>query len=341
MFDWELRDKWFLLLILLAPLVYWTAARSTSVVQFSSLAVLEGVTRSLRTRLANLPALLMSLAAVSLAIALSGPRTPEAESIVNREGIAIEMVVDRSGSMQARDLVQDDLSVDRLTVVKKVFRHFVLGDGRSGQGRTDDLIGLISFSLYADSLCPLTLDHGNLTTIAADLQIASQEEGAATAIGEGLGLAVERLRRNPARSKVVILLTDGVSNSGQIAPLQAAQLASDYDIKVHCIGVGTGGIVPFPVQNWTGQTVLRDVRVEIDEDTLRQIAEKTGGRFFRATDARALEKIYKEIDAMERTQIHEVRYLQYTEHYGLFVLAALGFIGTSAIVGGTVLRRLP
>ena len=342
MFDWELRDPLFLLAALLGLLVFWLAARSASALGYSSLWIPDQAPRSIRARLAKLPAVLLTLAVAMLAIALAGPRTPNAETKVSREGISIVMVVDRSGSMQARDLVKEDMSVDRLTVVKDVFRQFVLGGGRSGRGRPDDMIGLVAFARYADSLCPLTLDHGNLASIVEDLQIVNRRAEDGTAIGEGLALAIERLHRNPAKSKAAILLTDGVNNTGDIEPLQAADLAADHGIKVYCIGAGTDGLAPVPVIDpFTGRHVLRAARVEIDEETLRTIAEKTGGRYFRATDREALAQVYGEIDRMERTKITEMRYLQYTEHYASFVLAALGLIGVSSIASGSVLRRLP
>ncbi len=232
MSDLELRDPLFLLFALLAPLVAWRAMAVRSVLQTGSLKLMERAPRSFRARLAGLPALLLGLAALILAVALAGPRTPDAETKVSREGIAILMVIDRSGSMQARDMVEGDVSIDRLTAVKEVFRQFVLGQGKAGTGRPDDLVGLVTFARYADSVCPLTLDHGNLASIIDDLEIGTSQNEDGTAIGEGLALAVERLRRNQAQSKVVILLTDGVNNVGAIDPIQAAELAADHQTKV-------------------------------------------------------------------------------------------------------------
>jgi Ca-activated chloride channel family protein len=252
------------------------------------------------------------------------------------------MAVDRSGSMNARDLVEGDYSVDRLTVVKKVFQQFVLGTGPSGQGRPDDMIGLVAFARYADSLCPLTLDHGNLVAIADQLQMVEQEGEDGTAIGDGLALAVERLVRHKARSKVVILLTDGVNNTGAMEPVRAAELAASQNVKVYCIGAGTSGVAPFPLPNpFTGRIELTPVAVSIDEQALQDIAAKTGGKYFRATDAQALAEIYREIDRLERTKISELRYLQYREHYVSFVIASLGLLAASVITGGTVFRRVP
>ncbi len=342
MFDWELSNKWFLLLLALAPLVYFLAARPTSVLRYSSLSVLAGTRRSWRQRLARLPALLLMLALVSLVIAAARPRTPQHETRISRRGIAIMMVVDLSSSMDARDMVKEDRSVNRLDVVKDVFDDFVFGtDKTAGRGRPDDLIGLVTFARYADSVCPLTLDHANLVNMVNDLEIVSDPREDGTALGDGLGLAVERLRRSKAKSRVIILLTDGVSNAGVIDPQRAAKLAAENDIKVYCIGVGTQGVAPVPMTDPFGRTVLVARPVEIDEQTLKQIAKETSGRYFRAVDKSALASIYREIDSLERTKVTETRYLQYTEHFPYFVGAALGLLILGLTLNGSLFRRLP
>ena len=342
MHDVELRDPLFLAAALLVPVIYVLATRRVaSSVQYSSLALLRGTARSLRARFARLPLWLTLAAVLSMSVALAGPRTPDATTRVRSEGIAIVMVVDRSGSMQARDLVRGDTSRNRLDVVKSLFEEFVLG-GHDRPGRPDDLIGLVAFARYADGLCPLTLDHGNLVSIVRDLHVVRERSEDGTALGEGLALAVERLRKHPARSKVVILLTDGVNNAGDIEPLQAADLAKSFGIKVYAIGTGSKGLAPVPARDpFTGRTVLRPMRVEIDEDTLKEIADRTGGRYFRATDAQGLAHVYDAIDHLERSKITETRYLQYHELYVPFVTAALLLLGASALLAGTVFRRLP
>lgn len=332
----ELRDPLFLWLALLAVPAYLLASRLPSAVTYSSLVLVDGAPRSLRTRLAELPAALLALAVVALAVALAGPRTGDATSKVHREGIAIAMVVDRSGSMQARDFVEGDASASRLDVVKKVFREFV-----EMPGRADDLIGLVSFARYADGACPLTGDHGNLLNILEQQEIVSERSEDGTAVGEGLALAVERLRHQEVRSKVAILLTDGVHNAGDITPLQAAELASRYGIRVYTIGAGRTGWAPVPVRMPGGAVALRRAYVEMDEDTLREIADRTGARYFHAADAAALEEVVGEIDRLERSEITEVRYLEYEQHYAGFVGAALAAMALSALLSGTWLRRLP
>jgi len=333
--DLEFRDPAFLIATLAAPVVWWLAARLPSVVSYSSLESLDRAPASLRSRLSHLPPALLGVAALALAVALAGPRTGDATTRVQREGIAIAMVVDHSGSMRARDFVRGDDSIDRLEVVKGVFRRFVTG------GREHDLIGLIAFARYADGLCPLTLDHGNLLLILDDLPIVRDEREDGTAIGEGLALAVERLRTSTARSKVVVLLTDGVNNAGDVDPRQAADLAASHGIKVYAIGAGTTGFAPVPFRTADGREVLRRARVEIDEATLEAIAERTGGRYFHAADATALERVVDEIDRLERSEIVEQRYLQYQEHYASLVGSALGLMALALLLGGTWLRRLP
>ncbi len=334
--DWEFRAPLFLLLAVLAPGVGWWASKLPASLTYSSLGIVEHAPVSLRNRLAAIPALALALAVVALAIALAGPRTGDASSRLKTEGISIVMVVDRSGSMQARDFVAGDTSTSRLDAVKEVFRDFV-----ARPRRDDDLVGLVSFARYADGLSPLTFDRGNLLSILGDVEIVRDRNEDGTAVGQGLALAVERLRAQETPSKVVILLTDGVNNAGEIDPIQAAELAARFGIRVYTIGAGTTGYAPVPVTLPDGRTVLQRALVEMDEATLRKVAEQTGGRYFHAADAEALERVIDEIDQLERGEIDEVRYIEYEPHYALFVLVALGLMGGGALLQATLLRRLP
>lgn len=338
---WEFRDPLFLLAGLPAPLlVYLLAGRMPSRIIYASLELPDRAPAGLRVRLARLPAGLLALAALALAIALAGPRTGDETTEIKREGIAIIMALDRSGSMDARDFVAGDYSVSRLQALQEVFREFVLG-GEAGKGRPDDLIGLVVFGTYADGISPLTLDHGNLLHILDQVRVAQEQSEAATALGEGLGLAIQRLLDSEARSRVVILLTDGVNNAGEIDPLQAAELAAEQGIKVYTIGAGSNGPAPVPVIGPDGRRYLRRARVEMDEQTLREIARRTGGTYFHARDAEGLAETYRAIDRLERTEISETRYMSYREHYAGFALAALVLIALAGLAAGTLLRRLP
>jgi len=339
--NFEFSDPLLLFFALLAPLVYLQASRLPSVVHYSSLRLVESSKRSLRSRLVWLPAGLMALATVALSIALAGPRTGNAVSEVKREGIAIGMVVDRSGSMEARDFVRGDTSTSRLDVVKRIFHDFVLGGGGFGEGRSDDLIGLVTFARYADGLCPLTMDHGSLIAILDQVETPIDQREDGTAVGEGLALAVERLRRQEVASKIVILLTDGVNNAGEIEPLQAAELAAQYGIKVYTIGAGYTGFAPYPVRRADGRTSLQRVPVEIDEVTLQQIAQRSGGRYFHATNEEGLREVIEEIGRLERSEVSEIRYLEYEVHFAPFVGVALVLVTLAALLSSTWLRRLP
>jgi Ca-activated chloride channel family protein len=337
----ELRDPLFLFAALLSIPVFMLASRIPATVTWSSLELVRGAPRSLRARIAWMPAALLAAAVLALSVALAGPRTGNTTTLIEREGLAIAMVVDRSGSMQARDFVRGDTSVSRLDVVKQLFRDFVAGGGDVGDGRPDDLVGLVSFARYADSLCPLTLDHGNLLAILEQMEVPTDRSEDGTALGEGLALAVERLRRQKTASKIAILLTDGVNNAGEIDPLQAAKLAAQHGIKVYAIGAGRTGYAPVPVRTRDGRTVLRRGYVEIDETTLRQIAERSGGRYYHATNAEGLRSVIEEIGRLERSNVSETRYLEYEHHFADFVAAALVLTAAATLLSGTWLRRLP
>lgn len=330
-----LNPAYLALAVLVIPAVWW-AQRAAGRVVFSSLDALPHAA-SWRTRLAWLPTALLGLAVIALCIALSGPRKGIGETEIRRDGIAIVMAVDTSGSMQALDL-DPSSELTRLDVVKQVFVSFV-------GGRRDDAIGLVSFARYADTRSPLTLDHDNLAIAAQGLALVTDSSEDGTAVGEGLALAVERLRDSPARSKVAIVLTDGVSNAGEIAPLAAADLAHDAGVKVYTIGAGTNGVAAIKVADpFTGEPRLVSTRVEIDEDTLRAIAERAGGRYFRALDGEGLRQVYRDIDRLERSDLREQsrpRYRKHEEYYVWFVGAAMILVALGLVLRGSVFRRLP
>lgn len=331
----EFREPALLLLVLLAIPVFLLARRAPGRVLFSSLTLLPRAVAGWRSRLAWLPDALLALALVALVVALAGPRIGERVSRIQREGIAVAMVVDTSGSMRALDLSTADRERTRLQAVQDVFESFVLGGGGL-PGRPDDAIGLIRFAGFADTAAPLTLDHENLVALARNLEITTGREEDGTAIGDALGLAVERLRESPAESRIAVLLTDGVNNAGVESPSGAAELARSQGVKVYTIGAGRTGIAPVRVPDGRGGSVLRSMAVEIDEAVLQDIAERTGGRYFRADDAEALLDVYEEIDRLERTKITEDRSRQYDELFSLpllagLLMAVLGWLGRGAL----------
>ena len=338
----EFREPNMLILLLLVPAIFYFSQRTQGNVIFSSLQLLPN-TKSLRVRLAWLPSLFLSLAGASLVLAAIGPRIGDKDTEVKKEGIAIMMVMDTSGSMQALDLdnSNDDKEENRLDVVKKVFEDFVLG--KEGlEGRSNDSIGLIRFAGYADTACPLTLDHGNLVGVSRTVDIVRNQNEDGTAIGDGLALAVSRIKKSPARSKVIILLTDGVNNAGVETPLAAAELARTEGVKVYTIGAGTNGMAPVRIQDpFSGRSVLRSIPVQIDEDSLQAIAKKTGGSYFRATDFERLQAVYSTIDALEKTELKQVLFRQYTEYYRHFVGLGLLLALVGLLLDSTYFRRTP
>jgi Ca-activated chloride channel family protein len=269
-----------------------------------------------------------------LVTAMARPQTGRKLTTVSSEGIDIVLVIDTSGSMQALDLDADrpiPRRRNRLAVAKDVVREFV-------QSRPNDLLGLVVFGDEAFTQCPLTLDHAVLLDLLDDVEIGIA--GDRTAIGSALGTAVKRLRQSKAKSKVVVLLTDGRSNAGTLAPPTAAELARTQGVKVYTIGAGARGRAPFLVDSVFGTRVVYQ-DVEIDEDQLRAIAEATGAAYFRAEDHEALLRTYQEIDRLERTEITTESYVEYEDRYPWFVLAAVGLLLLEVTLLGTRLRALP
>lgn len=352
-------SSWFLLLLLLVPLIVWRmlATRKRSAVMFSSTGMIRHIRPSWKQRLWWLPPALRVGAIVLLIVAMARPQEGRKQTVVDSEGIAIEMVVDRSGSMQAMDFQVDGEAVDRLTAVKDVAAKFI--DGGDGlEGRSNDLLGLISFAGYADSLGPPTLDHAYVIGRLDDTQIVTERSEDGTAIGDAIGLAIEKLNtldhdaNRKMKSKIVILLTDGENNAGEVEPIQAAELAETMGIKIYTIGVGTKGRAPVPVVDPWGRRTMQWMDVNIDEATLKKVAEATGGKYFRATDTASLENIYKEIDQLEKSRIEERHYVDYRElaiepvQAGAFtlpplVLVALLMLAGQVVLSNSVFRQVP
>lgn len=307
-------------------------------VAFSRIDFADRLPKTLRQRLMWLPDALIVLTLVILIIALARPRDGRDRTVSQSEGIAIELVVDRSGSMRAMDFKIDGRRVDRLQAIKNVVGKFVLGkdfsDETTLQGRFNDLVGLATFAGYADAITPPTLDHQFLIASLDDTEIVDRRDEDGTAIGDAIALATEKLnsldarQESKIRSKIVILLTDGESNAGSLEPVQAAELAAKFGIKVYTIGVGTRGEAPVPVIDpFSGRQVFQSMPVNIDEATLKQIAEITDAQTFRATDTDSLESIYQAIDELEKTKVQSYQLVDYRE------LAVQSFV--------TSLGRLP
>jgi len=302
-------------LALLLPLLIWLLFhRRRDAIRFSDTRLFKQLSPSLRQRLLWLPNVLTLLAILFLILGLARPREGRNQTVSDTQGIAIELVVDRSGSMRALDFRLDGEPVDRLTAIKHVAGKFVLGDKQLA-GRFSDLVGLVTFAGYADGQSPPTLDHAFLVATLNQTRIAETRQEDGTAMGDALALAVEKLtaldeqQPETIQSKIIILLTDGENNAGELDPIQAAELAQTLGIKVYTIGVGTRGQAPVPVQDpFTGRRVIRYTQVNLDEPTLQNIADITGGNYYRATDTDSLKQIYAEIDQLETTEI-EARHL--------------------------------
>jgi Ca-activated chloride channel homolog len=311
----------YLLLLLLVPLLAWRlfAKRKQSGVRFSSIRMLRQLRPTLRQRFMWLPPVLTLAAVVCLVVAIARPREGREQTVVESEGIAIEIVVDRSGSMQAMDFEIGGEQVDRLTAIKNVVAKFVSG-GEDLDGRFNDLVGLITFAGFADGQTPPTLDHTFLVEQLDSTQIVNARSEDGTAIGDAISLAVEKLsgldsrHKEQVKSKVIILLTDGENNAGSLEPTQAAELAQTLDIKIYTIGVGSKGQAPMPVIDpFTRRKMIQWMPVNIDEETLTKVAELTGGKYFRATDTDSLVGIYREIDTLEKSKVEAQNYVDYRE----------------------------
>ena len=306
-----------LLLMPLALLPWWRMfdRRMRPELVYSSIDLARTSAGGVWRRLRGLPTVLRTLAIALVVLCLARPGTADEETRVFVEGVAIQMLVDRSSSMQALDFTIDGRPVNRLTAVKAVARDFIEG-GDGLPGRPDDLIGLVGFAGHADSLCPLTLDHQHLLGALSTIRLAETPDEDGTAIGDAIALAVERLNdvedRKEVKSRIAILLTDGENTAGDLDPLVAAEIARTCGIKIYAIGVGTRGYAPFP-ETFMGRTVLRNRLVSIDEETLQEVAKATGGAYFRATDTDSLVEIYETIDELEKTRTEQRRYRQFDD----------------------------
>lgn len=283
--------------------------------------------RTLRYWLRPMPLVLRLLAITALIIALARPVNVHAESETTTEGIDIVLAMDISGSMLARDFVPD-----RLTSAKKIASEFV------GE-RSGDRLAVVAFAGEAFTQTPLTSDQATVQTMLSRLRSGVVDDG--TAIGNGLATAINRLRESGAKSKVVVLLTDGVNNRGQISPATAAEIARDLGIKVYTIGVGSRGSAPYPAIDVFGNESMVMAEVEIDEALLRRIATLTGGEYFRAVDDNALAEIYERINTLEKSEVQVTNYTSYEELYMLWLVAALLLLAGEFIIERVVLNRLP
>lgn len=318
---------WGLLLIPLLGFLYWRRQRQmVTDLTFSSLQPFDHTPRSLREKLRNVPPALRLSALALFVVALARPQAVSSRENVSTEGIDIVLLLDISGSMLA-----EDFTPNRLVAAKQVADEFV-------DGRANDRIGLVIFSAESFTQCPLTTDYPVLKSLLKEVKNGMIADG--TAIGLALANGVNRLKDSQAKSKVMILLTDGVNNRGEIDPITAAKIAATYNIRVYTVGVGAQGEAPYPVETPFG-VQRRLIPVDLDEKTLTVVAETTGGKCYRATDNRKLKAIYKEIDRLERSRIEVTAYKRYTELFYGWLAAGLLILFVEIGVSSTILRKIP
>ncbi len=315
---------------ILFPIAAWYVYRTMkggATIRIPTTDTFAGYSKTFKYYLRHLP-FVMHCAVVTLLIAaLARPQSTESGSSSKTQGIDIVLALDISGSMLARDFLPD-----RIAAAKEVAANFI-------NDRRGDRIGLVVFAGESFTQSPLTTDKATLLNLLAQVKTGMIEDG--TAIGNGLATSINRLRESDAKSKVIILLTDGVNNTGRIAPMTAAEIAKSLGIKVYTVGVGTRGEAPYPGRDMWGNTVMMNVPVEIDEQMLTDIAAMTGGQYFRATDKKSLQAIYDNINQLEKTTIDTSEYTIYNELYAAFALWALIILAAEFLLRALYLRQIP
>ena len=326
-------NPWFLILLpLVFVFIFYAGKTKSPGVKFSSGRFFSGLGTSFKIRLNRNIIFLRGGAAFLIILALARPQTPVEESRIQTEGIDIVLAIDVSTSMLAEDFKIGLKRVNRLEAVRDVVKDFI-------ESRESDRIGMVVFAAMAYTVCPLTIDYGWLLQNLERVKIGMIEDG--TAIGLGICSSLNRLKDTKAKGKVIILLTDGRNNAGNISPLTAAEAARALGVKIYTIGAGTRGIAPYPVKDRFGNIVYKPVKADIDEDTLMKIASETGAGYFRATDTKSLEEIYDEINKLEKTPMEEKGYLEYRELFPIFLIPGILLLLLEIIISNTILRKVP
>jgi len=362
----QLYSPWVLLLFLALPVlaVVYLRKKRTAALKFPSLVDMKKCLTSARIRLRPLLLIVRLVCVGLLIIALARPRKGTVLSEISTEGVAIEVVADRSGSMQT-EMDYYGQKQNRLEVVKKVLSDFIEGNKKGLAGRSNDIVGLVTFARYADTICPLVLSHNVLLEFLKKTEIVRLRSEDGTAIGDAIALAAARLKKAEEelqqrkaqlieageknvveqeggfeiKSKVIILLTDGINNAGAHDPLKAAELAKEWGIKIYTIGIGSSQAYT------TIQTPLGTYKMptgqNLDERLLKAIADKTGGFYGRADSAKTLEQIVERIDELEKTEVKSIQYTQYAELFGPWTLAALLVLALEMLASCTIFRKIP
>ncbi|MEA3443609.1 MAG: VWA domain-containing protein [Bacteroidota bacterium] len=324
------NTEFFYLFILVAAMIVWYVLKqkkASASIQTSSLSAFKGAKTGWRVYFRHSIFLFRVMLVSLLIFVLARPQSTNNWENVTTEGIDIILALDISGSMLA-----EDFKPNRLEASKDVAIKFI-------SGRPNDKIGLVVYAGESFTQCPLTTDHAVLINLFKDIKNGMIEDG--TAIGRGLATAVTRLKESTAKSRVIILLTDGVNTAGDISPMTAAEIASTFGVRVYTVGVGSMGMAPYPTTDFFGRKVYRQMEVEIDEETLQDIARMTDGKYFRATSNTKLEKIYKEIDKLEKSKIEVKEYSKKQEEFFPYAIAAALLLIFEVLLRQTVLRNIP
>jgi Ca-activated chloride channel family protein len=323
-----------LLLILLVPLYLYILKRKRGEANFifSSGELVSGLKPTLKQRLSSSLIALRAAAIILMIIALARPQTMLEGTKTVSEGVDIVLTLDTSTSMLGEDFMMGGRRINRFEVVRDVVKDFI-------NKRRDDRIAMVAFAARAYTVCPLTTDYPWLYENLERVRVGMIED--ATAIGSAIASSVNRLRTSKTKSKVIILLTDGINNAGNISPLTAAEAAKALKIKVYTIGIGTKGLVPYPMKDIYGRTVYQNISIPVDEESLKRIADITGGKYYRATDTETLWKIYDEINRLEKSNIEHFGYREYNELFYNFLIPALIVLFIEIFLGHTIFMKVP
>lgn len=322
----------FLLPLAVLAIIYARRQNLSSGFKFSSEELVRDLKPTFKLLLSQKIIYLRLIAVALIILALARLQSPVVDSKITTEGVDIVLALDSSTSMLAEDFKINGKRESRVEVIKEVVRNFI-------HGMKNNRMAIVTFAARAYTVCPLTLDYNWLVTNLQRVRSGMLEDG--TAVGSGIATSLNRLKNSKAKSKVIILLTDGRNNLGKISPLTAAEAAKALKVKIYTIGAGGKGPVPYPVRDFFGNKVYQQIEIDLDEETLTKIAAITGAKFYRATDTESLREIYGEIDKLEKTPMQEKGYLQYHELFPLFLIPGILLLILEVFLSNTVLRKVP
>jgi len=328
------RDPSFILLVLLLPLFIFILLnkKNASAITFSSKDLIEELKPTMKVRLRNSVIIFRAIALALIFFALARPQSILEGTKTISEGVDIVLALDTSTSMLAEDFRLGSRRINRFDVVREAVKEFI-------KKRKDDRIGMIAFAARAYTVCPLTTDYAWLNDNLDRVRIGMIED--ATAIGSAIASSCNRLRTSKTKSKIIVLLTDGVNNAGTVSPVVAAEAARALKIKIYTIGVGTKGLSPYPFKDVYGRTVYQNIPIEIDEEMLKKIADMTGGKYYLASDTETLRRIYDDINKLEKSNIEHYGYREYSELFPKFLILALLILALEILLANTVFLRVP